>query len=74
MTAAAEEFRLTYDAPGPHDAGADASMLLKIHRKLTQLEPSWKVRQEFSGLRRVGRQRGSQGWDEDDQLHLNLLY
>ena len=70
MTAAAEEFRLTYDAPGPHDAGADASMLLKIHKKLTQLEPSWKVREEFSGLRLAWDESDGrvQEWEEDDQL------
>ena len=70
MTAAAEEFRLTYDAPGPHDAGADASMLLKIYKKLNQLEPSWKVREEFSGLRLAWDDSGAgvQVWEEDDQL------
>lgn len=70
MTAAAEEFRLTYDAPGPHDAGADASMLLKIYKKLNQLEPSYKVRDEFSGLRLAydDSDERVKDWEDNDQL------
>lgn len=63
MTAAAEEFRLTYDDPGPHDAGADASMALKIYKKLNQVIPEWKLREESAGLRLV--------WDDIHAQDLN---
>ena len=53
QTAAAEAFGLTYDDPGPHDAGADASMMIKIYKKLLNVDISWKSREESGGVRLV---------------------
>ena len=41
MVNVAREFGLSYDAPGPHDAGADAAMILKIYDFLQQVDVHW---------------------------------
>ena len=45
-------------------------MLLKIYKKLNQLEPSYKVRDEFSGLRLAydDSDERVKDWEDNDQL------
>lgn len=60
QTAAAEAFGLTYDAPGPHDAGADVSMMIKLYQKLLKVRVSWRLQQERSGVHLVYDERQDQ--------------